>query len=169
MRGRSVIFKSVQILRPRIILPFAALLLALFMPLNQGHAAQDDELTAETLREDLQSLRDELADANAEQQNDLMADIESVLGSVEGRIEVLESRLQENWNTADRLARVQAQTAVASLRRERARATEWFMRMQDSSNLTWESMKDSFNDTFDEMSDAWQDAETNVSKAVEDD
>ncbi|WP_372996683.1 hypothetical protein [Marinobacter sp.] len=145
-----------------------ALLLALVMPLAQGQAAEDDgEATVESLQQEVQRLNDELADFTTERRDRLMTDVEEVLDAIDGRIATLETRLQDDWESADRVARVQAQTALASLRRERSRVAEWYQRMEDSADFTWESMKDGFNDAFDELSDAWQDAEQNVRKARE--
>ncbi|MDL0433605.1 hypothetical protein QPM17_20890 [Marinobacter sp. TBZ242] len=146
----------------------SALLLALVMPMAPGHAAEDDgDVTEESLRQEMQNLDQELADFTAERRERLMTDIEDVLDDIDARIATLNSRLRDNWNSADRLERAQAQTAVAALRRERSRVTEWLQRMQDSTNFTWESMKDGFNDAFDDLSEAWQGAEQKVRQAVE--
>lgn len=145
----------------------SALLLAMVMPLAPGHAVADDgDATEESLRQEMQNLDQALTDATGEQRDQLMTDIENVLGAIDARIATLESRLQEDWTTADKLARAQAQTAVASLRRERAQVTEWYQRMQDSTASTWESMKESFDDAYDKLSEAWQSAEQNVRQAV---
>ncbi|WP_152205031.1 hypothetical protein [Marinobacter changyiensis] len=146
----------------------SALLLAMVMPLAPVHAAEDDgDVTEESLRQEMQSLDQELADSTSERREQLMTDIKDFLGAIDARIGTLESRLEENWNTADKLARAQAQTALASLRRERSQVTEWYERMQDSTGVTWESMKESFDDAFDKLSEAWQSAEQNVRRAVE--
>ncbi|MFN2360847.1 MAG: hypothetical protein ABR522_07195 [Marinobacter sp.] len=146
----------------------SALLLAMIMPLAQGQAAEDeDAATVESLRQDVQSLDRELNDFTAERRERLMADIDEVLRDIDARTATLEDRLKEDWNEVDRLARAQAQTALASLRRERARVTEWYQRMQDSADYTWESMKEGFNDAFDQFSEAWQKAEQSVRQTDE--
>ncbi|MDK8463487.1 hypothetical protein [Marinobacter sp. SS13-12] len=146
----------------------STLLLAMVLPLAQGHAAEDDgDPTAESLRQEVQSLNQELADFTIERRERLMTDIEDVLGAIDARIETLDSRLKENWNSTDRLARTQAQTALASLRGERSRVTEWHQRMQDSTDATWESMKEGFNDAFDKLSEAWQGAEETIRQTLE--
>lgn len=156
-------------MRSQLRLQASALLLAMVMPLAPVHAAEDDgDVTEESLGKDLQSLDQELEDFSSEQREQLIADVEDVLDAIEVRIEMLDSRLRDNRDSADRLERVQAQTAVAALRRERSRVMEWHQRMQDSTGFTWESMKDGFNDAFDELSGAWQNAEENVRKALED-
>ncbi|TGN40267.1 sll1863 family stress response protein [Marinobacter confluentis] len=148
----------------------SVLLFAIMMPFASGHAAEGDgDATEESLRQDIQTLSEELADATDEQQERLMADIEDVLGAIDARIATLENRLEEEWTSADKLARAKAQTAVAHLRRERARVMEWYERMQDSTGVTWESMKDSFDQALDKLSGAWQDAEQNVREAVDED
>lgn len=145
-----------------------AFLIAMLMPFTQGAVAQDDDsATRETVRQEIQSLREGLKDSDAEQQKELMADIEDVLSIIDERLMTLDNRLEEKWETADRLARVQAQTAMASLRRERARVIQWYDRMKDSSGVTWESMKEGFDDAFNDLSDAWQSAEQDVRQAVE--
>lgn len=146
----------------------SALLLAMVMPLAQGHAAEDNgEATVESLRQEIQGLDQELEEFTTERRERLMEDIEEVLASLDSRIATLEDRLQEDWDEADKLTRAQARTALASLRRERARVAEWYERMQDSADFTWESMKEGFNDAFDELSNAWQDAEDNIRETVE--
>lgn len=146
----------------------SALLLAMMMPLAQGHAAENDgDATVESLRQEVQSLNQELEAFTTERRERLMTDIEEVLSSIDARIEALENRLQEDWNKADKLTRAQAQTALASLRRERARVAEWYERMQVSADFTWESMKEGFKDAFDELSEAWQGAEQKVREVDE--
>lgn len=145
----------------------SALLLVTVMPLAQA-AEDDSEMTVESLRQEVQQLNEELADFTAERRDRLMTDIEDVLGAIDDRIATLEDRLENDWDGADKIARAQAQTALASLHRERARVTEWHERMKDSADFTWESMKEGFNDAFDELSEAWQNAEQNVGKIVED-
>lgn len=148
----------------------SVLLLAMVLPLAQGHAAEDDgDAAVESLRQEVQSLNQELADFTAERRERLMADIDDVLGAIDARIVAMENRLQEDRDTTDRLARAQAQTALASLRGERSRVTEWYQRMQDSTDSTWASMKEGFNDAFDKLSEAWQSAEENVRRVLEKD
>ncbi|GHD51532.1 hypothetical protein SAMN05216429_10823 [Marinobacter persicus] len=148
----------------------SALMLAMMMPLVHVHAAEDDsEPTVETLREDVAKLNQELEDFTTERRERLMTDIEDVLDAIDGRIAALENKLQDGWSKADKLTRAQAQTALASLRRERSRVDEWYQRMQDSADFTWESMKDGFNDAFDTLSEDWQSAEEKVREAGEED
>jgi flagellar hook-basal body complex protein FliE len=144
------------------------MLLAMVMPLAQGHAAEGEGgVTADSLRQEMQKLEQKLTDFNAERRDQLMTDIDQVLSDIDLRAATLENRLQENWGEADRLARVQAQTAQASLSREQARVMEWYERMQDSADYTWESMGEGFQDAFDQLSEAWSNAEQKVSQAIE--
>lgn len=146
------------------------LLMAILMSLTQVVVAEDDsDATMDTVRQEMQSLREALENSDSERRDGLMDDIEDVMGVVDDRVMTLDNRLKDNWETADRLARVQAQTAVASMRRERARVVQWHDRMKDSSDATWGSMKDGFDEAFTDLSDAWQEAEENVRKAVEED
>ncbi|MGM0951864.1 MAG: hypothetical protein ACQEW7_02670 [Pseudomonadota bacterium] len=155
-------------MRSALRLKVSALLLAMMMPLTQGHAAEDDgDASVETLRQDMETLTQELEDFSTERRERLMSDIEDVLSSVDGRIAALEDRLQDGWDKGDELTRAQAQTALASLRRERARVAEWFQRMQDSADFTWGSMKEGFNDAFNNLSEDWQSAEQKVREAGE--
>lgn len=145
-----------------------ALLLAIIMPLAPVQAADNaDDASVEALREDVANLNRELQEFTAERRERLMTDIEDVLDSIDARIAALESRLRENRNKVDQLTRAQAQTALASLRRERARVTEWYQRMEDSANFTWESMKEGFNEAFDQLSEDWESAEQAVRDADE--
>lgn len=144
----------------------SALLLAMVMPLAQA-AEDDSEATVESLRQEVQSLSQELSDFTAERRERLMTDIADVLGAMDARIATLENRLQGGREEADKIARAQAQTALATLHRERARVTEWHLRMQDSADFTWESMKEGFTDAFEKFSEAWQNAEQSVGQALE--
>ncbi|NWO04165.1 MAG: hypothetical protein HLX50_00240 [Alteromonadaceae bacterium] len=149
-------------------LMIGALLLAIIMPLAPAHAGDNaDDATVEALREDVANLNRELQEFTAERRERLMMDIEDVLDSIDARIAALESRLRENRNKVDQLTRAQAQTALASLRRERARVTEWYQRMEDSANFTWESMKEGFNEAFGQLSEDWESAEQAVRDADE--
>ena len=146
----------------------SAFLLAMVMPLAQGVAAEEsNEASVASLKQDVQNLSQELSAFTAERRDQLMTDIEKVLASLDDRIATLEDRLQDDWDDTDKVVRAQAQTALASLHRERARVMEWYQRMQDSADFTWESMKDGFNDAFGKLSEAWRDAEQNVDQVGE--
>jgi hypothetical protein len=140
----------------------------MMMPLSQGYADGDSgDLTEDTLRKEMLGLDEALSNSDADQRKGLMDEIEDVLGAIDDRVAILNGRLEDNWEEADRLARVQAQTAIAALRREKARLQEWYQRMQDSSDATWGSMRDGFNDTYEDLPEAWQEAEDKVRRTLE--
>lgn len=139
-------------------------------PLLHGQTQQsDDSASYEALAEEVENLNRELTDFTRERREQLMSDIDSVLAGIDDRIAALEGRLQEDWNELDRVARAEAQTALASLRRERSRVNEWHQRMKDSADFTWESMKEGFNDAFDGLAEAWMEAEQDVTRVVGED
>lgn len=160
-------------MRSALRLQASVLLLAMIMPLAQGHAEEghaeegNGGVSMETLHQGMQSLDQELEDFSAERREQLMSDIDGVLSAVDARIVELDSRLEENWDEADQLTRAQAQTALASLRRERARVDEWYQRMEASADFTLESMKEGFHDAFDTLTENWQLAEQKVREAAE--
>lgn len=149
-----------------------ALLLAILMLAGPVQAQdqnpdQQDKASVESIQREMQDLKQELAEYSADRREQLAADIEATLKDIDTRIEILETRIQEDWQEMDKVARAEARSALASARRERARVADWYQRMQDSSEFTWESMKEGFNDAFDQLSKAWQDAEEDVQKAME--
>lgn len=150
----------------------SALLLATLMLSGHAYAQdqdkeQDKQASVESIRKEVRDLNQELADFTAEKRDKLMKRIDDILASIDTRIARLEQELEEDWQEMDQVARAEARTALASLRRERARVAEWYQRMEDSSDFTWESMKEGFNDAFSQLSEAWQSAEKNVQQAAE--
>lgn len=148
----------------------SALLLVTIMPLSHNLAADTEtDVAPESLRQEVMNLSEELTNFTADRRERLMSDIKEVIGDIDARIAAMDNGLDEKWTEVDRLNRVKAQTALASLKRERARVGEWYERMEDSADYTWESMKEGFNDAYDNLTEAWLSAEQGVNTAIEED
>lgn len=133
-----------------------------------SHGAEDDsKASVESIRQEVQDLQQELQDFTEERRKELTKDIEATLSDIDARIEALETRISEDWQQMDKVARAHARSSLGALRRERARVADWYQRMQDSSEFTWESMKEGFNEAFNSMADAWKTAEKDVQKAID--
>ncbi len=142
------------------------LALLLFAGTSQG-AENDSKASIESIRQEVQNLQQELKDFTEERRQELTADIEATLTDIDARIEALEARVNEDWQQMDRVARAHARSSLGALRRERGRVADWYQRMQDSPEYTWESMKDGFNEAFNNMAEAWKTAEKDVQKAID--
>ena len=122
--------------------PISIFLLASCLLTGQAHGQeqqpqqqqqQEREATIESVRQEVQDLNQELAEFTADRRQQLMEDIEGTLKAIDTRVDALETRLKDEWNEMDEVARAHARSTLGALRRERARVAEWYQRMQDLS------------------------------------
>ncbi|TBW48742.1 hypothetical protein EZI54_20865 [Marinobacter halodurans] len=119
--------------------------------------------TMEALKHDTENLIDKLGNYSAEQRDEAAASIKESLDELDQRIDVLEKRLDENWDDMSEASREKTQQSLDALRAQREKVGDWYERLKGSSANAWEDVKDGFTRAYDNLSDAWKDTEESMS------
>lgn len=111
-------------------------------------------------------VKSEVADAveaikayTVDQRDQAITKIKSVLNDLDGRIDKLETRIDDNWDQMSAAARREARTTLRGLRKQRNEVAEWYGGLKHSSTDAWEELKKGFSDAYGALADAWDQAE----------
>lgn len=77
------------------------------------------------------------------------------LEKLDGRIDTLETRIDDNWDKMDKAAREKARASLKALRNQRIQLAEWYGGLKQGSASAWEHMKTGFADAYQALNDAW--------------
>lgn len=147
---------------PRLRLLMLVALLGVVPAAAQAEEAQQPP-TMEELKHDTENLIDKLGNYSAEQRDEAAASIKDTLDELDQRIDVLEKRLDENWDDMSEASREKTQQSLDALRAQREKVGDWYERMKSSSASAWDDVRDGFTRAYDNLSNAWQETEKSMS------
>ena len=84
----------------------------------------------------------------------------SALISLDARIEAMETRIDQKWDTMNKTARERARSTLRSLHSKRVQVAEKYGSLKNSSSEAWEHMKKGFSDSYRVLRNAWEKAES---------
>lgn len=129
-----------------------------FAPLGQAEQRDTPAGIAE-LKKESRDLLQALKSYSVEQRDEAITESRAVLDDLDKRIDTLERRLRENWNSMSEQARRKTGDKLRALRRERTRVAEWYGSLKNSSGEAWEHMKQGFSEAYRDLYEAWQRSE----------
>ncbi|PKO35136.1 MAG: hypothetical protein CVU34_02150 [Betaproteobacteria bacterium HGW-Betaproteobacteria-7] len=138
---------------------FAALTVATLSLAPAIHAQSgSDRVTAQDVKKETQALITTLKQYTADQRGEALKSAEQALKKLDGRIDELEERVDNNWDRMSAAARQKARANLRTLRQQRNDLAEVYGGFKNSSASAWEQMKKGFSDAYQAMSDAWEKA-----------
>ena len=138
---------------------FAALTVATLSLAPVIHAQSgSDRVTAQDVKKETQALISTLKQYTADQRDKAVKSAEQALKKLDGRIDELEERVDNNWDKMSAAARQKARANLRTLRQQRNELAEVYGGFKNSSAGAWEQMKKGFSDAYQAMSDAWEKA-----------
>ncbi|MFD2110382.1 hypothetical protein [Thiorhodococcus fuscus] len=143
-----------------------ALFLALFMLTAMSQAATTDDATtsdvqtppAEAVKQNTQDLLKSLKAYGADQREEAVEATKAALDAADKRIDALQTRLDDNWDSMSEAAREKAQASMKALRKQRTQVAEWYGSLKTSSDSAWDEMKEGFSQAYQALAEAWDDA-----------
>jgi uncharacterized membrane-anchored protein YjiN (DUF445 family) len=143
----------------------ATLFLALFTLAAMGQAATTDEATtsdtqtpsAEQIKQHTQELLTQLKAYGADQRDEAVAASKDALNAADERIDALQTRLDDNWDSMSEAAREKTQASMKALRQQRTQVAEWYGSMKTSSDSAWDEIKEGFSKAYQALANAWDD------------
>lgn len=121
--------------------------------------AAEEKTTVEDIKAETRELTRKLSAYGAEQRDEAIQSIETTLEDLDARIEVLEQRIDRNWDQMSDAAREEAQANLRALREQRTKVAKWYDSLKASSANAWDKVKAGFSDAYQDLSEAWQNAE----------
>ncbi|MEH6345419.1 MAG: hypothetical protein V7785_10060 [Bermanella sp.] len=89
----------------------------------------------------------------------------SALTRLDERIDVLEEKIQNKWNTMDDKTQKEARQSLDLLREKRASMANWIAEMKASGSETWDNMKNGISEAFHALQNSDEETEENTKPA----
>lgn len=127
-------------------------------PLCNGEK-EGGKTSIKEVKQETQDLLRTIKAYTADQRDEAKRDIKTALDKLDKRIDALETRIYDNWDSMEKSARERARANLRALRRQRTKVAEWYGSMKSSSYDAWSHMKKGFSDAYKALSDAWEKSE----------
>ena len=143
---------------------FILCLVAMFVVAQPCYAeSSSDETSINEIKQETQDLLQALKAYSADQRDEAVQKTKSVLENIDNRIDALETRINQNWDSMNRATREKARNSLKALHKQRTKVAEWYGSMKSSSADAWEQMKQGFSDAYKALYDAWEKSEKEFS------
>ena len=124
-----------------------------------------DKTTMEEVKQEMQDAIQALKEYNIDQRDEAVKDTKAALNRLDNRIEALETRIDNNWDTMNEAVREKTRTTLKSLRKQRTQMAEWYGGLKSSSTAAWEEIKKGFSDAYTSLYNSWEKAEKEISSS----
>ena len=118
-----------------------------------------DKTTMEEVKQEMQDAIQVLKEYSVDQRDEAVKDTKAALNRLDNRIEALETRIDNNWDTMNEDVREKTRATLKSLRKQRTQMAEWYGSLKSSSAAAWEDIKKGFSDAYTSFYNAWEKAE----------
>jgi len=119
----------------------------------------DDNTSVEEVQQEVVDAAKTIKGYAADKRNEASRKVASSLILLDARIEAMETRIDQKWDTMNKTARERARSTLRSLHRKRVQVAEKYGSLKNSSSEAWEHMKKGFSDSYRILRNAWEKAE----------
>lgn len=113
----------------------------------------------EEVKKETQDLLQTIGSYTVDKKDEAVQKAKVGLDKLDKRIDVLEAKIDKNWDKMNDAARQETRENLNALREQRNQVAEWFGSMKTSSADAWDSMKKGFSDTYKDLENAWAKSE----------
>ncbi|MDR4505090.1 MAG: hypothetical protein MRK01_09910 [Candidatus Scalindua sp.] len=92
-----------------------------------------DKTTMEEVKQEMQDAIRALKEYGIDQRDEAVKDTKAALNRLDNRIEALETRIDDNWDTMNEAVREKTRATLKSLRKQRTQMAEWYGSLKSSS------------------------------------
>ncbi|MTW21060.1 hypothetical protein [Allochromatium palmeri] len=124
---------------------------------NDAAASDTQPPSVEAIEQDTQDLLESLKAYGADQRQEAVEATKTALDAADKRIDTLQTRLDDNWDSMSEAAREKAQASMKALRERRTQVAEWYGSMKSSSESAWDEIKEGFAQAYQALDEAWDD------------
>jgi ElaB/YqjD/DUF883 family membrane-anchored ribosome-binding protein len=120
---------------------------------------ENTHTSIEEVKKETRDLLKTINSYTADKKDEAVKKAKDGLDRLDKRIDTLESRVDQNWDTMNQSARKKARENLRDLRDQRNQVAQWYGSMKTSSAGAWEHMKKGFSDAYHVLEDAWEKSE----------
>ena len=146
----------------RLIIP---LLATLAMAAPGFSAAAAGATSAEDIKQETAELLEALKAYGTEQRDAAVEQSRAALQNLDQRIEVLETRMLDQWDEMDQATRARTRESLRALREQRTHVAEWYGSLKSSSAEAWGHIKQGFSEAYRTLNENWQESEVEISNS----
>lgn len=139
---------------------YALTLIGILSVIQVCYAQQEDTDTSiEEVKRETQDLLQTIGAYTADEKDEAVKKAKELINNLDERIDVLEAKIDKNWDQMSEATRTQARESLKALRKQRNQVAEWYGSMKTSSANAWDRMKNGFSDAYKALADAWEKSE----------
>jgi len=135
-----------------------------FTPLCYAQT-ENANTSIQEVKKETQDLLQTIGSYTADKRDEAVKKAKDGLINLDKRIDVLEARIDNNWDKMNEAARKEARENLKALRKQRNKVAEWYGSMKASSADAWNHMKKGFSDAYKALKDAWEKSEKEFSSS----
>jgi len=127
---------------------------------DMSFAAQkaEGETTPKKVGKEVTEAIEAIKKYSAEQRDEALKKVRIAIDNLDARIDDLEERMEQKWDSMDQAAREKARATLKSLRQKRNKLAEWYGGMKHSSAEAWKHVKKGFLKSYDALLEAYDKA-----------
>lgn len=141
---------------------FMFMLMAIFGVTSVSYAessrteSSSEKNSMQDVQQEAQDFLQTLGTYTANQRDEAIRETRAALDSLDQQIDVLEMRIDNNWEQMNKAAREQARSSLKALRKQRIQVAEWYGSLKSSSADAWEHTKQGFSEAYNALYESWK-------------
>ncbi len=124
----------------------------------QAGTAQEEEATADEVRQEISETLKAIGNYSADQRDAAVATAREALAVIDARLDQLQERFDRNWQKMSEAARKDARDTLKKLQAQRTEIAEWYGGLKHSSVKAWEEIKKGFAHSYSAMTQSLEEA-----------
>jgi hypothetical protein len=118
--------------------------------------SSSEKTSIQDVQRETQEFLQALGNYTANQRDEAIRETKIALDSLDQQIDVLEMRIDNNWEQMNKAAREQARSSLKALREQRIQVAEWYGSLKSSSTDAWEHTKQGFSEAYNALYESWK-------------
>ncbi len=115
-----------------------------------------------TLGQQLDNAIDSIKEFSHDKKEKTLSQVEMALHALDARINDLEKRRDQKWDSMDQATRTQANNSLQTLHENRAEVAQWLANMKQSTTHAWSKIKRGLSNAFSALEESWHHAEGDI-------
>lgn len=120
---------------------------------------ENTHTSIEEVKKETQDLLQTIGSYTADKRDEAVQKAKQGLNKLDKRIDVLEARIDKNWDKMNETARKETRENLRALRKQRNQVAQWYGSMKTSSADAWDHIKKGFSDAYKVVEDSWEKSE----------
>lgn len=131
----------------------------------QSEKSDKADIEAREMKKEWSEAVESLKQYSVTQRDEALSQAQQTLKAMDKRIEQLQSRAENEWQSMSKNMRERREETLRTLRRERNELAEWYGGMKYSSDNAWEEVKQGFINAYGTLSNSFNRARSEFSES----